>query len=75
MLRAGKSDVRTPVEGRDFAPLQKSRPTLGSVPPPTEWNRRSYPRLKRPGREVCHSPSSTAEVNPYPANVENTVGS
>ena len=54
MLRAGKSGVRIPVEGRDFAPLQTSRPALGSVPPPTEWDGHSYRGLKRPGREVSH---------------------
>ena len=54
MLQAGKSWVRIPVEGRDFAPLQTSRPALGFVPPPTEWKRRSYPGLKRSGREVNH---------------------
>jgi len=62
MLRAGKSGVRIPVEGRDFAPLQTSRPALGFVPPPTEWDRRSYPGLKRPGHEVNHATPSTAEV-------------
>jgi hypothetical protein len=62
MLRAGKSGVRIPVEGRDFALLQRSRPALGSVPPPTEWDRRSYPGLQRPGREVNHLPPFTAEA-------------
>jgi hypothetical protein len=49
--------VRITVGSRIFS--TSSRPVLGSIQPPIQW----VTGLKRPGREVGHSPPASAEVN------------
>jgi len=39
-----------------------SKPIKGPIQPPTERNRGSMPRVKRPGRDVDHSPTSGTQV-------------
>jgi hypothetical protein len=46
--------------GRDFS--QSSRPALGPTQPPIQWVPGLFPGVKRPGRGVDHTPSSSAEV-------------
>jgi hypothetical protein len=55
-LRAGRSGVRIPVGA--------SRPDRlwGPLSPLFNEYRRPFPRLKRPGSEVCHSSPSSAEI-------------
>jgi hypothetical protein len=53
--------VRVPVGSRIFS--SPDRPALMSTQPPIQWVPGIYPReVKRPGREVDHSPSTSAEV-------------
>jgi hypothetical protein len=52
--------VRVPVGARIFS---MSRPVLGLTQPPIQWILGALsPRVKRPGREVDNSPSTSAEV-------------
>jgi hypothetical protein len=45
-----------------------SRPALGPTQPPIQWVPRAlFLRVKRPGREADHSPSSNAEVKNTPS--------
>ena len=46
--------------GRDFPRL--SRPALGPTPPPIQWVPGLSRGVKRPGRDVDHPPTSSAEV-------------
>jgi hypothetical protein len=51
--------VRVPVGSRIFSsPNHPSRTALRSTQPPIQW----VPGVKRPGREVDHSPPTIAEV-------------
>jgi hypothetical protein len=62
----GRSRVRIPVAARDFSFLQNVG--IGSVPPfprrllQFHWYRDSFQVVKRPRREVNHSPSSSHEL-------------
>ena len=57
---------------RFSAPVQTG---AGAYPASYTMGTGSFPGVKRPGRDVDHSPPSSAKVNPYPANVENRVSS
>jgi hypothetical protein len=62
-LRAGRSGVRIPAEVRDFSFLQNLPYLLwGLVSLVFNGYQGSFPGVKRPGREVNHSPPSSAEV-------------
>jgi hypothetical protein len=37
-------------------------PALGPTQPPVQWDRVSFPGVKRPGRDVDHPAASNAEV-------------
>jgi hypothetical protein len=39
-----------------------SRPALGPTQPLIQWDVGSFPGIKQPGREVDHSPPTSAEV-------------
>ena len=60
-LRVGRSGVRIPARARDIS-LSKSPDQLWG-PPSFLFSgyRGSFPRIKRPGREADHSPSSSAD--------------
>ena len=62
-LQAGRSEARIPVRVRDFSVLRNSQ-TVSVSPPASCWMgiRFLLPRVKRPGREVKHSPRKSAEV-------------
>ena len=60
-LRAIWSGIRILVVSRDFFFSKTSIPTLGPTHP-IEWSSRFFPEVKRSGREVNHSPLSSAEV-------------
>ena len=62
-LRAGRSGVRTPAEGRDFSFLQNVQTNSGGPRRPlfNEY-RGSSPVLKRQRHEVYRSPLSSAEI-------------
>jgi hypothetical protein len=49
--------------GEDFLLLvTASRPALGPTQPPIQWvSEALFPRIKRPGHEIDHSPPSSAE--------------
>jgi hypothetical protein len=65
-LWAGRSRVRIPVKGKDFyflPPLSKlSRLTVGHTQPVVNGYWHSFLGVWWPGREVDHSPPSSAEV-------------
>jgi hypothetical protein len=50
-------------QGQRYVFSKSTRPALGPTQPPMPWVAGSLPGLKRPGRDVHHSPPSTAEVN------------
>jgi hypothetical protein len=55
--------VRVPVGSRMFLFSRSSRPALRSTQPPLQWVPGDLsPEVKRPGREVDHSPPNSAEV-------------
>jgi hypothetical protein len=56
-----RSGIRILVVSRDFFFSKTSIPTLGSTQHPIEWSSRFFPEIKRSGREVNHSPLSSAE--------------
>jgi len=58
-LRAGRSGDRIPVGARFSAPVQTS---AGAQPASCTMGTGSFPRVKRPGRDVDHPPLSSAEV-------------
>jgi hypothetical protein len=45
-----------------FLFLKSSRPALELTYAPIKWTADSFPKVKRPGCDVDHSPPSTAEV-------------
>jgi len=53
LLRTGQSGDRSPVSERFFAPVQTGP---GAYPPSYTIGTRSYPGVKRPERDVDHSP-------------------
>jgi hypothetical protein len=59
-LRAGRRWGRSSSRGRvqNFLFYKSYRPALGSTQPPIQW----VPGVKRPRREVDHSPPTSAEV-------------
>jgi hypothetical protein len=64
-LRAGRPRDRSSNPGRvrNFLFSKSSRPVLRSTEPPIQWVPGALPPgLKRPGREVDHSPPTSAEV-------------
>jgi hypothetical protein len=53
----------SPGGGKNFHFSKLSRPALGSTQPPIQWVPGALsPGVKRPGREVDHSPTASAEV-------------
>jgi hypothetical protein len=55
--------VRVPEGSRIFS--KSSRPALRFTQSPIQWVRGAvFPGVKRPGREVDHSPPTSAEVKP-----------
>ena len=60
LVMAGRSGNRIPVEARDFP--HPSRLVLQSTHPPAQRLPAIFAGVKRPGRGVNHSPSSSAEV-------------
>jgi len=59
-LRVGWLETR---QGQKYVFSKSTRPALGPTLPPIQWVAGSFPGVKRPGRDVHHSPLSTAEVN------------
>ena len=45
--------------------LHPSRLALGPTLPPVQWVPGFFPGLKRPGREVSHSPQSSVEIKEW----------
>ena len=63
--RAGRSGTRIPLEERDFSFFPQNRPDrLWGGPSSLSSNgyQSSFPRIKWPEREVCHSSTSIAEL-------------
>jgi hypothetical protein len=58
-LRAGRCGDRIPVGMRFSAPVQIDP---GTHPASCILGNGSFPGVKRPGRDVVHTPSSSAEV-------------
>jgi hypothetical protein len=61
----GDQGVGVPSAGRvkNFLSSTSSRPALGSIQPPIQWEPEVVsPGVKRLGREADHSPPATAEV-------------
>jgi hypothetical protein len=50
------------IRGSIFSSPKRSRLALEPTQPPIQWVPFYIPRVKRPGREVNHSPPSSAEV-------------
>jgi hypothetical protein len=62
-LDDGGVGVSSPGRIKNFLFSTSSRPVLGSTKPPIRWVMGAlFPEVKRPGREVDHSPKTTAEV-------------
>jgi hypothetical protein len=68
-LRAGRPCGRSssPGGGKNFHFFMSSRPDLGFTQPPFQWVTGTHsPGVKRQGREVDHSPPTSAEVKLNP---------
>jgi hypothetical protein len=53
----------SPGRVKSFLLFTSSRPVLGPTQPPIQWVSGALsPEIKRPGREINHSPPSSAEV-------------
>ena len=61
-LRAGLSGVRMPVGVKIFHFSKTSRRLWGPPNLPIQWVPRVFPGVKRPGRGVEHSPTSSAKA-------------
>jgi hypothetical protein len=63
-LRAGQPGFDSRQEQRFFSIFATaSRPVLGPTQPPIQWVPGALSLgVKRPGREACHSPPSSAEI-------------
>jgi hypothetical protein len=64
-LRAGRPRGRSSSPGRvkNFLFSTSSRPVLWPIQPPIQWVPGALsPEVKRPGREVVHSPPTSVEV-------------
>jgi hypothetical protein len=61
--QGGRNGVRIPAGPRHYFLLHNIQPGSGPTEPPVKWVPGFFPSmLKRPGREVDHSPPSSAEV-------------
>ena len=62
-LQAGRSGARIPVRARDFSLPLNVQTVFGAHPVSCRMGIRVFPpRVKRPGREVKHSPRNSVEV-------------
>jgi hypothetical protein len=61
-LRAGRSGIGVPTDGRVFYPLQIVRAGFEATQPPLQLVRISFLCVKRPGSEAGHSSPSKAKV-------------
>jgi hypothetical protein len=59
------SRVRFPAGARNFSLHHRVHNGSGATQPPIQWVPGAFPGVKRPGREVDHSPSSSAEVKEW----------
>jgi hypothetical protein len=66
-LRAGRSGARIPEGERGVLFSKTPRPALGPTQPPVQRVPSFFPEIKRPEREVIHSPRFSVEVkNEWP---------
>jgi hypothetical protein len=62
----GIATTSSPGRIKNFLFSRSSRPALRSTQPPIQWEPEALsPGVKRPGREVDHSPPTSAEVKNY----------